>query len=53
MLRQKSCHKKKGRAAAARAAQVCTVIEGGFAPGWGRHRGDDDVDAAIALTAPP
>ena len=43
----------QGRAAAARAAQVRTAIEGGFAPGWGRHRGDDDVDAAIALTAPP
>lgn len=43
----------EGRAAAARAAQVRAAIEGGFAPGWGRHRGDDDVDAAIALTAPP
>ena len=43
----------QGRAAAARAAQVRAAIEDGFAPGWGRHRGDDDVDAAIALTAPP
>lgn len=43
----------EGRAAAARAEQVRAAIEDGFAPGWGRHRGDDDVDAAIALTAPP
>ena len=43
----------EGRAAAARATQVRAAIEDGFAPGWGRHRGDDDVDAAIALTAPP
>lgn len=43
----------EGRATAARATQVRAAIEDGFAPGWGRHRGDDDVDAAIALTAPP
>ena len=43
----------EGEATAARAVQVRAAIEGGFAPGWGRHRGDDDVDAAIALTAPP
>ena len=43
----------EGQATAVRATQVRAAIEDGFAPGWGRHRGDDDVDAAIALTAPP
>lgn len=36
-----------------RAAQVRAAVESAFAPGWGRHAGDDDVDAAIAFVLPP
>ena len=38
---------------AGRAATVRRAMERNFAPGWGRHIGCDDVDAAIALVLPP
>ena len=39
--------------AGARAAAVRAAMERAFAPDWGRHMRDDDVDAAIALVGPP
>ena len=39
--------------AAARATTVRAAMERAFAPGWGRHVRNDDVDAAIALVGPP
>lgn len=36
-----------------RAVQVRRAIEAAWAPTWGRHAGDDDVDAALACVAPP
>ena len=36
-----------------RSRAVRRAIERAFAPGWGRHAGDDDVDAAIAWAGPP
>lgn len=36
-----------------RVPRLRSAIEDGFAPGWGRHLGGDDVDAAIALVLPP
>ncbi|MDU0347323.1 glycoside hydrolase family 15, partial [Actinomyces sp. MRS3W] len=37
----------------ARVATLRAALERGFAPGWGRHLRDNDVDAAIAFVAPP
>ncbi|WP_146752418.1 MULTISPECIES: glycoside hydrolase family 15 [unclassified Actinomyces] len=36
-----------------RTVTVRAAMERGFAPGWGRHVRGDDLDAAIALVAPP
>lgn len=36
-----------------RVATVRQAVERGFAPGWGRHVRQDDVDAALALVLPP
>ncbi|PHP53229.1 glycoside hydrolase family 15 [Actinomyces ruminis] len=36
-----------------RVTTVRAAMERGFAPGWGRHVRGNDVDAAIALVAPP
>ena len=38
---------------AQRAQTVRAAMERAFSPDWGRHAGDDDVDAAIALVGPP
>ena len=42
-----------GGLAAERAAVVRVAVERAFAPAWGRHMRDDDIDAAIALVGPP
>lgn len=36
-----------------RVMTVRAAMERAFAPSWGRHLGEDDVDAAIAFVAPP
>lgn len=36
-----------------RIGTVRAAVERAFAPGWGRHVGGDDVDAAIVFVAPP
>lgn len=36
-----------------RAREVRAAVERAFAPGWGRHAGDDDVDAALCWVLPP
>ncbi len=41
------------QALADRVTAVRSAMERNFAPTWGRHLRDDDVDAAIALVLPP
>ena len=41
------------QALAERVTAVRSAMERNFAPAWGRHLRDDDVDAAIALVLPP
>lgn len=36
-----------------RCREVRTAVEDAFEPGWGRHAGGDDVDAAICWVLPP
>lgn len=36
-----------------RVREVRAAVERAFAPGWGRHAGDDDVDAALCWVLPP